>query len=1258
MTSYSENWQHLNSILCGYSTGNNTPSDICSYEEQRYAKALSIFLVNAKLATPVLNRTTVEAILAGTSQWPCSTDEPFAGTEIQLSHFEKLGVISFYAGWCKTHRNRARDLNTVEPSLVQLIKAVDHLEDIAHGRNGCVQPHYASSEATIRQLLYAEFGNNLSAEQLLPELELKDGVFSLPPSNRSFSSIVSTQLWLTLRSIYSPEQAFSNWMQCFCVNCDWVMPVTFDTSNYEERNEFNTQLLNFLSEDPALAMDVDFVIKQSLNEEFFSHYIRPVKLHQTIVIDEKGCQSRQTTEEELPAPTLDTLEHVYPDERLDLLSELECIAKLQHSRMYTHSNISYSWLIHSAIDSCIRIDSQYIHSSDFVENVMKLADSRPILKYILFIILPTYGKSNYMLWLLANSATSDVALYYLADKNFERSQTNVNFYAQNLQAGYQKLVCQEYIRTVGKEPDFVDRFLMVFDHFGGQCDFTTSDFSENYKYRFLINLLEALDHQHVVQLAQSFSDQQIRTEKSRFDQLRKHYKYLLGFWLNERLETSGIDPTGQICRALRESIHRFYSCEFDASLKGVYSLDANVFFSTLPWRKLIGEMGSASFLTLSDGCFEWRQELAYDRPHPFNAASTLRQYLQVLMCLGKPRSNTDPLHSVTTRVLEIVRTCAFGPREKFVHLFAEQPTQTQYDLWQQFCSYSNAFRDDLYEDFLNRCVNFIPLDQLFVLQNRCTIIARASKLHEAIDIRLCSTENDLGLSSLEQAFTAACDSGRTETAIRLLQTAKEILAQERFANSDHPEIIRVRKIWESYEYKWQLLVMYESNKSNLKDFQSLAHKISIPHERNASMYSPYLGHYQECEYFRRQLVAMACIDIEPTKSIRIMEQLYRETKRDHHGYSLFYAHLKLYAVDQDKTRLEHALAFFLNCVADIEPEKMNDTWIANILDAYRVINSSEIDNFWMRLSDEQHTQLKILKPYCRALITRGDSFVAKNILKRYQVINHSTPEDLGIDDLISDLTKEEDEQLSMRDMVQFLNETSQRSTLQLQKHYSQIRSKDFHSYIDIVRPDTQPHEYLRDAVLEIAKELTLRKRNLQIECMENGRVCYRLMLEDWINDWFTSLFDQRMSEARIGFRDQKRGGHSASGKNPGEIDGFITSNDNSRIAIFEAFRLTSVDTTVIQQHLNKIMGYNPESLSPVFIVGYCDALNFSNLVAGYKSYVQSIEYTGHTLGPVLLNEIKDFEETDHIWLGTEIRQRNLKDIVFYHLLINLHFSSS
>lgn len=1249
MNEFSENWRHLKAILAGYAT-RDRDVDIYSYEEQRQARALSIFLANARLATPKLDRETVEAILAGSLRWPGSAHTGFVSTNISLPEMEKIGMISFYADWCDIHSDFTGSLDAVDPSLAPLISAINHLKNIRYGREGCIRPHFVCGEEEFSQLLQAEFGKDRTVKQLVPALVLKNGYFSLDPGNRNFSSLISTYLWFTLRDTWPPEEAFSRWMTCLRVNCEWCMPVIFDKQQSQERGEFNEQILKFLAQDPELDRDIDFYIRQTFNEDHFLSLIRPVETHYTLVMDDQGGRSECPQKKEMSKTTLSTIDELYPSKIDGTLRNLEFVVELENARARGRNGFFYSWLLSSAVDASIRIQGQQLCSSGFTEDLVKLADSRPILKYILFVTLPSYEHSNYMILLLARPATCEVAFYHLAKNVFEYSRNHDNLFIKNLEDGYQKLVCREYVRTIEKEPDFITRILSVLRMLGTQCEFRSCDFSKGYEYRFLLNLLNTLTHQHVVQLAHAFSEIPIRTESYWLEQLRQHFIYLLGFCLIDRIESSGVDPTGAKCRALRESIQAQYRAEFTANLEGLSSLRPSEFFATLPWGKLIVETGPGSLLALTNRCDEWKQQLAYDRPNSYALASALRQYLQVLMSLGNP---TGQRYSVTTRVQEIVRSCGFSPREDFVTLFGAMPGLDDYNLWKHFCSYSNSFHDELYDDFVARCVPSIPLDHLFVLLERCTIIARSRQLHNAIDVRQSYTDEDLGLRGLEQAFTSACDSGRTEIASKLLASAKKILEQDRFSNSSHEHIVRIRKVWLSYEYKWNLLELFETHKSHPLIFQKEARALPIPHAAQMQAKAYGREHHEECEYFRRQMIAMSFIDKEPAKSIELMEELYRKTQRSHHGFVLLYAHVRQFEFDNDKTRLQHALAYFLEYVKDIEPSQMNESWAATIIDAYRLTTSSDIDGFWLRLSSEQHTRLSILSPYCKALIVRGDYLTAQNILGRYQKMNPLTPNELGIDDLISDLAKVEGALPSMEELIQMLNEGAQRSIVQLRQHYSAIVSKEFEEYVEIVRPENTPHEYLRDAVLAVAKELVLRKRNLQVEYNDGGVKKYRIMIEDLINDWFTSLFDHRMAHARVGFRDQKRAGQSASGQQPGEIDGFITSGDNKRLAIFEAFRLSSLDTSTISKHLNKISGYDAESLSPVFIVGYCDVNDFCKLIEGYEEYISSLQYTGYKVSEDLPVAVTTLDSTDHVWLGMETRRRDHKDIVFYHIMINL-----
>lgn len=626
------------------------------------------------------------------------------------------------------------------------------------------------------------------------------------------------------------------------------------------------------------------------------------------------------------------------------------------------------------------------------------------------------------------------------------------------------------------------------------------------------------------------------------------------------------------------------------------------------------------------------------------------------MC-GRPQRLSLDWERVANRVAEIVRTLGFGSREKATNLFDGLFFENRFDLWALFCSYTNLLRDGLYDDFIERCERLIPLDQLFVLLERSTIIARSKSLEVLIAARQSLETEDLGLSSLEQAFVSACDTGHTVLATKLITAAKNFLSEKRFNGTKNPHILRARKVWLSYEYKWQLMNLLETSKLPPNEFAEAAHKVPLPHESpSKSKQHNDLTHWQECERFKRYIIAAAWCETDPKKCVRIMEVLYKESKNSNHSFMLFKGRLALYKINNDTTELRHGLSQFLGSLGDTEPEHMPPPCVATILNTYRELHDApKIDAFWTKLSPDQQNRVEILHPYCKALIARGEALIAKQLINRYLELNQQTSEGLGLDDLIDELGKALPDALSMSQVIQVMSEESQRSVAQLMKHYSQIVSKDFEDYVAIVGQGQLPHEFLKNAVVEVAQELLLRKTNLQMHLSANplDRTRTQITKEDLINDWFTSLFDKRMAEARIGFRDQKRGGQSASGNSPGEIDGYITDAKNRRIALVEAFRLFSMDSTVISEHLDKIAGYDNESLSPIFIVAYCDVNDFDGLVRKYEEFITSRDYVGFTVESKISSRTQTLPYMENLWLGMERRYRNHREIVIYHLLMNM-----
>lgn len=1193
--------------------------------------------------------------------WPKTPDPcQFEGISLPLSLLEENGLVSFLAGWCTVHCQSLRNPDNVDQSLIPLVQAVEHLKDICFGRNGFIQPHYACPADKLEKLLTDHFGGTSVAE-LLPELRLEDGLFKLRPGNQNFSSLTSTYLWNKLRETLDPKEAFESWILCLRVNCDWAMPVLFDDDRYAQRTEFNSQLLAYLAQDTGLSYPMDTWWRQVISKDGFSNIVTPVITNVNLSIDAEGKCRSEHQDIELEKTTLATLSAAYTLPDGDDSSDLQFVQKWQRSVHWREPQLFYISLLASVIEANLHIDGQLLASHGFTEELLDLSKSRPILKHMLLNVLPTFESSNYKIFLLSQPGTCDIALFYLTKQSFFDSSRHGRSPSQHFDKGFQQLVCHEYLRAIEAESDSGDRLLKVVEFMGERCGLHTRDFAKTYEYQFLLCLLDSLSHQRVTLLGQAFSRHPAGLGKNSVFQSSQHFRYLLGFWLIERLENTGVDLTGTLSRSLKTTILSYYMTEFEENLAGKQrSLEPNVFFSALPWHKLIGQDGVSPLLALSNRCCDWLERLRHSNETSLSVSSVVRHYLQVLMCVGRPQRVPQYWERVANRVFEIVRTLGFGPREQATYLFDAAFYSNQYDLWPTFCSYTNLIQDSLYDDFVERCLSSIPLNQLFVLLERCTVIARVQKLQEAIATRQAIDIEDLELSGLEQAFISAWNSGNTDLVAKLMATAKDFLAQDRFAKTKNPHVLRGRKVWLSYEYKWQLQSLLNTLRDDPKEFAEAAHQVPIPHEHNSkSCHDDDRAQWQECERFRRYIIAAAYCATDAQKCVNIMEALYKDSQSDDHSFMLFKGRLAHHKITQDKSGLRHALSQFLDSLGDTDPEYMPTTWVATILDAYRQLQDSpEIDAFWMKLSPDQQARREVLHPYCRALMARGDALIAQQIIIRYRELNLQASEGIGITDLIDELGKVVPSERSMSQFVQVINEDSQRSTAQLAKHYSQIVSKEFEDYVAIVGQGLPPHEFLKNVVLEVANELLLRKKNLQIHSVNSsGKTNVQITQEDLINDWFTSLFDKRMAEARIGFKDQKRGGESASGKSPGEIDGYITDAKNKRLSIFEAFRLPYLNKTVISEHLNKIAGYDKESLSPVFIAAYCDVSDFSTLVRGYSEFIAIQDYTGFTVESEAGSSVETLHNTDHLWLGIERRRRNDREIIFYHLLLNMSFQS-
>lgn len=111
--------------------------------------------------------------------------------------------------------------------------------------------------------------------------------------------------------------------------------------------------------------------------------------------------------------------------------------------------------------------------------------------------------------------------------------------------------------------------------------------------------------------------------------------------------------------------------------------------------------------------------------------------------------------------------------------------------------------------------------------------------------------------------------------------------------------------------------------------------------------------------------------------------------------------------------------------------------------------------------------------------------------------------------------------------------------------------------------------------------------------------------ENSINDFFRDTLSL-MGYAEV--KDQTRHGVSGSGKDAGEVDILIT-KDNKEIAIFEGLKLSSVDSSYIDNHIEKaIKNYNAMGTA-TFIVAYVSSLDYEAFWKRLLSFLKSYDFS-------------------------------------------------
>ena len=155
---------------------------------------------------------------------------------------------------------------------------------------------------------------------------------------------------------------------------------------------------------------------------------------------------------------------------------------------------------------------------------------------------------------------------------------------------------------------------------------------------------------------------------------------------------------------------------------------------------------------------------------------------------------------------------------------------------------------------------------------------------------------------------------------------------------------------------------------------------------------------------------------------------------------------------------------------------------------------------------------------------------------------------------------------------------------------------------------------------------------------------YKNCIEDVRNDYIRDF----LSAQKYQVSDQTRQGTSQEGKASGEIDILILEN-NIPYSLFEALNLTSLNTSYLDAHIEKIFKYDTLGYRYNFIVSYVSVKDFNAFWTKYLGHIKKYEYP-YQLGSVEEN-VGDKYFYPNLKVAAITLIRNGMNTTLYHICV-------
>ncbi|MEZ8229027.1 hypothetical protein AB6C58_09720 [Vibrio splendidus] len=1254
---HSKDWSKIKSLLELSTRASTDSQKFYSLEQQKEAEDLAKFLMLSSLTTEPLDRDCVSALLNGTKLWERNGELVSISKGIEIEYLEECCLVMFEANCLLLTCNLENHLEKhVDDSLIPVIETLRALQHIQRGQEGYKKTNlFVPEEKWDREFT--------STSPLLSYVEKEDNSYVFNGRNHNLNQLVSTFLWQKLLSnSTSSKEAFEQWLRIMRFTCSKAFPVHKYVMEDAEYNAYATELQKHLLE---LPVPLDLARSIS-NSNHFSDVVLNYTQTQELTISIGGSQTEGESNSADKCVKQPRKNVVKKDSLASLRSHsLSHVSKNEFAEIQEHFKSRtywggvghfYGWLISELLEESICVDSHSLFYPHTLIELIEFALEHPLLKHLLFGDLFRFRLlPKYFCFLLSRKDTCNLAIFWFSLLYDDSSHQIEN---QGIVEALEVSIAKKYAETnsdnIECNQEFLDIILVLTDKLGLYRD----DFNDSPSYRLFDNFFKHQQPNKILSMIDTIERVEISEHAyptPTIFRLRNHTYFLL-WWLYDFIDRNSLDTVQKHLSKLVHLITNELEQDLVLNLEDKKSnLDASNLINQFPWHKLATGDNVERLLLLSKKYrTDWSSALLWTNNSRYSANGAISCYFQILMVAANNDScqNLSKLHK---RTMSIAENLGFDTNER--HGLFHNFVMHSYDLWPDFCVYINKVEHSDFEEFLESNEHTLTNSQLFQLMECCIHPARKELLKSAIAKHSIENIDKSSLDDLERTFVSAYRASEFDLASKVLKQASYELNEGRFKNEEYYLFVDKRQLIKRYQYQLDVTLLAVSQDEYDPDFQLKVNQIPIPFQSSQALF------YNECEHFRRYYLAYYLIERDTSTSIHILERLVRDTQNPEHILMMLHAYLANHHEASNVTLIRNALS-------KVEQTAMAQwsvipsyplPWVSGILHAYLTIdNVSSMRETWGLLSSAQKVLPTLLAPYCELLLKHNLLKEADIAFSAYMVFLDEN-EDLQLTDELGKINDHIMNALAKKskasEYIDRYAEKNQRTPQQLANSFKLIKGSSAEEYVKITSHSCI-EKYLVQAFTAVSKELLSRSKSLYIPVKDEkseSEYSSKPAKEDSINQWFCSLFNMREKNSPFIFVDQSQIGSSASGKSPGEVDGVIVANpDKKRIALFEAFRLPKWGTTDINEHMDKLTGYDREAFDTLFVVVYAFDKDFITLLRKYKNHIESRDHKDFTKANDYSLDTVNGQDSDTFWLGKEQRKRGNAIISIYHIVINFN----